>query len=84
MNARILLTDEQRKQLEPLLDQIECKFDELSDTMHKLGVPSSAEPFAPCLRCDCDSFVSAPPGRPAGRCARPGCGHPLFSHDVPR
>lgn len=84
MKARTKLTSEQRKQLAPLLDQIEGKIDELTNTMRNLGVPGADEHYASCLRCECDSFVSAQPGRPAGRCARPGCGHSFFSHDIPR
>jgi hypothetical protein len=33
-----------------------------------------------CLRCDCEGFQRAPGG--GLRCARPGCGHSFFRHDV--
>lgn len=82
MKARSKLTDEQRKQLEPILAQIEQGFDELSKKMAALGVRTAEEPEGtPCQRCDCESFVAPAHGAP-WKCARPNCGHPFTRHDV--
>ena len=81
MSTRPKLTDEQRKTLEPILDQIEQGFDDLANKLSEMGVPPPEEPsFTECLRCDCEGFVSmTTPGRP---CARPGCGHRFAVHNV--
>jgi hypothetical protein len=88
MNDRSKLTDEQRKQLEPILNQIERGFDDLSNKLAEMGVPPDEGPFTRCLAllpdhrtCACQSFVQPQHG-PPWRCARPGCGHPFTRHDV--
>ena len=88
MKAGYKLTDEQRKQLAPILEHLERGFDELSRKLAEMSVPPDAEPFAQCLahqpdgrRCGCDSFVPPARGQP-WRCARPGCGHSFTRHDV--
>ena len=88
MKDRSKLTDEQRKQLAPVLEQIERGFDELSKKLAEMGVTRDDEPFAQCLahhpggeRCACEAFVPPARGQP-WRCARPGCGHSFTRHDV--
>jgi hypothetical protein len=88
MKKRPKLTDEQRKQLAPILEQLERGFDELSRKLAEMSLPPDEEPFAQCLAqlpggrsCACEAFVPPGHGQP-WRCARPGCGHSFTRHDV--
>lgn len=74
MNVRSKLTDDQRKQLEPILDQLERVFDELTNKSREMGVQLDGS----CLRCDCESFLRADHGGDV--CARSTCRHSLGVH----
>jgi hypothetical protein len=79
------LTDKQRKELKPALDNLDRAHEEFSAQLRSvLGGAGEGTSFegTSCFDCNCGGFV-----RPAhggrDRCAREGCGHPERHHCMP-
>ena len=73
------LTEAQTK----ALDEADSIFDRaLKEATEKIRIvrgDTNNESFTHCLRCDCEFYMMPQSG---STCARFGCRHPFFSHDV--
>ena len=83
MARKRVLNDAQTKALDESEAYLTKAYEEARGKLRAAGFSSEEQPANgsfECLRCDCEGFQ-----RPTGgglRCARSGCGHSFFRHDV--
>jgi hypothetical protein len=76
------LTDEQRKVLDEVEADLTRAFEAARAKKSAANFPGPTNGSFQCLSCDCEGFVSSNTRPPRLFCARPGCGHSFFRHDV--